>query len=125
MTARKIQDLSPAQVEEIELLTLAAKAMGMTDLTWVARVDDYDSPHRYMSAMQRGSDTCATWNPRLDYCDRYTLARSLKMVVDFEQRCVSKRLPDGRLLQQFWGDSSEEEDMACLRLAAEIGRQMP
>ncbi|HEX8610181.1 MAG TPA: hypothetical protein VF800_02750 [Telluria sp.] len=63
------------------------------------------------------------WNPLTDAGDRYRLARTLGLNIEFADCRVWKRTPTG-ILQEFWGsDAAGDDDAhAIVRLAAVIGR---
>ncbi|MDQ1921669.1 hypothetical protein [Massilia pseudoviolaceinigra] len=100
-----------------ELLELAAKAVGI--------VGEYRTAHQaYGDQFVDGIDTGARfwWNPLADVGDRYRLAQTLGMNIDFADCFVWKRTPTG-VIQEFWGaDYAGDDDAhAIVRLAAEIG----
>lgn len=100
-----------------DLLLLAAKAVGLrisnrcTDGGLMVCSDTRRAPHK--------------WNPRDDDGDRLRLARALGISIDFADCCAWKRMPNGELIQEFWGGDFGDEAHAVLRAAAEIGRSTP
>ncbi|NHZ94597.1 hypothetical protein [Massilia sp. CCM 8734] len=62
------------------------------------------------------------WNPITDAGDRYRLAQTLGMNIDFADCCVWKRTATD-VIQEFWGAHYEGDDdaHAIVRLAAVIG----
>lgn len=97
-----------------ELLELAAKAAGYQLLV--------DELGYHIKASEQ--DNWRQWYPLADDGDRYRLARTLGLRLDFEDCCVWKRFYDGLLIQEFWGGECGDEAHAVVRAAAEIGRSM-
>lgn len=114
-----------------EQLELAAKAANLA-VEW----------HRWPSTSRGGfyilnglisecSGPCYNpWNPLTDDGDRYRLARTLNMNIEFDTKSVGAKLPNGNWMWIGWGDGSSDgrhktDADAILALAAEIGRQMP
>lgn len=100
-----------------ELMEQAAKAAGIAG--------EYRSGHQaYGDQFIDGIDTGARfwWNPLADAGDRYRLAQTLRLNIDFDGCSVWKRTATG-MLQEFWGAGYEGDDdaHAIVRLAAEIG----
>lgn len=96
-----------------EMLALAAKAAGI-GIEW----------HDYWEKFYT-TDLCMNrdWNPLTSAGDRYHLAQTLGMNIDFADCFVWKRMPTG-VIQEFWGaDTAGDDDAhAIVRLAAVIGR---
>lgn len=104
-------------MNDLELLKLAAKAMGINhhhiddDGVWWRKGHLAEAVH--------------CWNPRTDDGDRLRLIRTLKMSIDYADCGVSARYDFGRkLAQEWWGGDEGDEAHAVLRVAAEIGRSM-
>lgn len=64
------------------------------------------------------------WNPLRDDGDRYLLAKTVGISIDFSDCCAWKRLPNGDLIQEFWGGEHGDEPHAVVRAAAEVGKSM-
>lgn len=67
------------------------------------------------------------WNPLTDDCDRYRLARTLKLTIDFETGSITGPSfnCDGQTHQQvFFMDDPESIDRNIVHTAAEIGKEM-
>ena len=62
------------------------------------------------------------WNALTDDGDRYRLAQKLRINIDFADCCAWTRLPDGTLIQEFWGGEHGDEAHAIVRAAAALGR---
>lgn len=114
------------------LLELAAKAAGLT-------IDK--SPYNGGGHGNTGFDMDGnavldwhngkTWNPLTDDGDLYRLARAVGIDISFSDKSAYKRLPDGKLIQTFWGeipdhpnDKVDDEAHAIVRCAAEIWRSL-
>jgi hypothetical protein len=102
---------------DLELLELAAKAAGI------------DAPYEkewggmlVPVSIQAPDDGFEFWDPLTDDGDRLRLARDLGISIDFADCCAWKRMPNGDLLQEFWGGECGDEAHAVLRVAAEIGK---
>jgi hypothetical protein len=74
----------------------------------------------------------ADWNPLIRITDRYELARTLGLCIDFENKTVCKTLPGGETIIASWGiaDSPRPgtfrpEEWAIVYVASEIGKRMP
>lgn len=65
------------------------------------------------------------WNPLRDDGDRYLLAKTVGISIDFSDCCAWKRLSNGHLIQEFWGGEHGDEPHAVVRAAAEVGKSMP
>jgi hypothetical protein len=115
-----------------EWLELAAKAVGMVVLAdgvewprentgWFFNQVGDNPPALY----DRASNTLAKWAPLTDDGDRYRLIRDLKLSVDFSDCCVWKRMPNGSLIQEYWGGECGDEAHAVLRAAAELAKAKP
>lgn len=102
-----------------ELLELAAKAAGL-DVEFMPL-----SGANIVSGLR-----CGLWKPLEDDGDRYRLARTLNMNIEFDTKSVGAKLPNGNWMWIGWGDGSSDgrhktDADAILALAAEIGRLMP
>lgn len=98
---------SAKPVTDITLLQIAAKAAHLDVIFWSDKCAFKEHPHK-------------PWNPLLDEGDRLGLLRVLKLSIDFDRQCVSKRMPDGMLIQRFWGGDHGDEAHAVLFVVAEM-----
>jgi len=99
-------------MEDKELLELAAKAAGL----------EFSYKNEFAGGKIKTGDCTVWWTPLHDDGDRYRLARTLGISIDFEDCCAWKRLPSGSLIQEYWGGECGDEANAIVRVAAEIGR---
>lgn len=108
------------EITDRELLELAAKAAGYdTGHRWNAERLLIDSP--VIALCIPGVST--GWNPLDNDGDRYRLIRKLAINIDFHDCCAWKRLPNGNLIQEFWGEEYGDEAHAIVRAAAEIWKE--
>jgi hypothetical protein len=112
-----------------DLLELAAKAAGFgapdtggtcwTESEYPRGSGLHGALWNYVGYM----DTAQLWNPLTDDGDLLRLARQLGISIDYADCCAWKRLPDGTLIQEFWGTGEwGDEAHAIVRAAAEISR---
>jgi len=104
-------------VADRELLELAAKVAGYV-------VHQYDETKG--SCWIWNGERYHWWCPLTDDGDRYRLARTLGINIDFAECYAWKRLPSGNLIQEFWGgDTGIDEAHAIVRaaVAAAIGKE--
>ena len=94
-----------------ERLELAAKAAGIADLQQVGNIWYYTN----------GGYLMRDWNPITDDGDRYRLARTCKMRIDFQEGLV---FAGYEIAFRFTPGNDKEEAYAIVRAAAEIGRNM-
>lgn len=96
---------------EREILERAAKAAGLALLEW-------------QDGMQTGfllKSEPRLWNPFTDEGDRYRLAKTLKLRIDFEAQAVIGYTPDDKEIRIHWGDDGWQEyktDAQAIVLAA-------
>lgn len=57
------------------------------------------------------------WDPLRDEGDQYRLARALELNIDFAEGSVSRRMPSGRLIQEYFGGDHGDEGHAIMRAA--------
>jgi hypothetical protein len=105
-----------------ELLERAAKAAGI-DACWINPDDaEFDSANEGMWLNgERSPDNSKFWNPLTDDGDRYRLARTCDMQINFvlgTARC-------GNHTEAFTPGNAVEEAYAIVRAAAAIGKEMP
>lgn len=65
----------------------------------------------------RGGGYGWKWNPLQDEGDKYRLARTLELNIDFADGCIWRRMPSGRLIQEYFGGDHGDEGHALLRAA--------
>lgn len=118
-------------MEDKELLELAAKAVGLLELTvWSDKIGDYDSPHYGLPALHQATvgGECCSWNPLLDDGDALRLAVRLKL--DTLQRREWIFIDDAGMerpatSEPLGSDPYAATRRAITRAAAEIGKAMP
>lgn len=111
--------------QDRELLELAAKAAGLTELTeWAPRITDFDSPHFGGPALHKAGTAgeCQSWNPLTDDGDALRLARAMLIKIDFNRREVMFSRGDGAWETIGWHLDGYRG--AIVRAAAEIGKQL-
>ena len=62
------------------------------------------------------------WNPLTDEGDCYRLEKQLGINIDFHDCGAWKRLPNGELIQEWWGGECGDEAHAIVRVAAEMAK---
>jgi hypothetical protein len=101
-----------------ELLEAAARVAGIEIQGWFG---DDETGEWWVDI---GPEDVIAWNALTDDGDRYRLAKRLGINIDFSDCCAWKRLPDGELIQEWWGGESGDEAQAVVRAAAAIGEKM-
>lgn len=103
-------------MDDRELLELAARAAEIETL-WdetLSRLYIIDGEHIQ-----------GEFRPLTEDGDRYRLARTLGINLDFNECYAWKRLQSGDLIQEFWGgDTGVDEAHAIVRAAAAIGQEI-
>ena len=102
--------MSDMMINYRELLELAAKAAGWVYLT---------NGQLYVE----GLGNCE-WNPLTDDGDALRLARACKMAIDFKEGTILYYVGGECIGTDFTPGNDEEEALAILKAAAEIGRNM-
>lgn len=108
-----------------EQLELAAKAAGIAITPCTCGDKRWPFKHNESVSGKRGH-----WNPLEDDGDRYRLARTLNMTIEFDTCTVGAKLPNGNWMWIGWSEKDlkglhKTDADAILALAAEIARQMP
>ena len=105
---------------ERELLQLAAKACGGEIIGWT----DNGTPHNPFPGKHQ-----LFWHPMRSIVDMVWVAEKLGMVIDYRDCSVSCHwvAPDGEQLYfvNCWGGNLGTTGDAVLRIAAEIGEEIP
>ena len=104
-----------------ELLTLAAKAAGITFFKYVENVTDYDSDHYGGPAIQI-SHSAETWNPLTDDGDALRLAVKLGMRLNLPTQTYAYVGANDQLEYCKNEDYYAATRRAIVRAAAQIGR---
>ncbi|WP_186214640.1 helix-turn-helix transcriptional regulator [Burkholderia gladioli] len=116
---------SGSDVELAALLELAAKAAQLRP--YLAKPWQF-LPERgllvHVEVNGAGDADGYWWNPLRNDGDRYLLAKTVGINIDFSDCCAWKRLPDGHLIQEFWGGEHGDEPHAVVRAAAEVGKSI-